>query len=147
MENEPSRERQNQPGFKIEFESGLEVYCWKGNTMGFLHTQEPYGDHIFVYKTDDNNEVTEGDYVFRDQLENFDNIIKYMKDNGFQTYESQRLSEHDREAYEEYLFKRKPVELPEHELTPRQQRLLGYWAHYLTKIESDFFEGEGELFL
>lgn len=146
MEREPQR-----GSFKISFENGIEIYCHKDNTLAFLHNKEPYGDHIFVYKTNDANEVSEGDYIFRDQLINFDEVIEMMKQRGYNVYESEtgRLTEHDREAYEEYLFKRKPVDLPATELTQRQERFIRFFEYVLQRehiIPADF-AGEGDLYI
>lgn len=147
MDREP-----NTNGFKIAFENGVEIYCYPNNTMAFLHEQEPYGDHLFVFKVDEKDEVTEGDYVFREQIDNFDQVVEMMTQRGFNIIPSDngRLRDHDREAYEEFLFRKKPVDLPETPLTERQERFMQYFAHILLKnhlTPDEFRNVNGDLFL
>lgn len=146
MENEPRR-----GGFRLEFDNGVKFDCYPDNTMVFTHALEPYGDHLFIYVTDENNEVTDGNYVFRKQIDNWDETMEMMRQRGYTFIEAEdgRLREHDREAYEEFLFKSKPEKLPESTLTPRQERLAQFVAYLLLheKLAVEDFDGEGDLML
>lgn len=108
-------ERQNQPQFRLSFESGLELLCNKNNTVGFTHEYEPDGDHLYVYTLDDAGEIDEGNFVFRNQIPNFNEILDYMERTGFTIVQREggTLNDEDRKAYEKYLKLHKPVVEPE----------------------------------
>ena len=144
-EREPNREPIT-PKFRLTFESGLELKCNKNNTWGFTHENEPDGDHLYVFKRGEDGTIKDGDYVFREQIPNFAEILDYMKRTGFKIYESEdgNLDDKDRDAYNEYLNlsnKNKPVTEPQNSpqptipeldwISPRQERLISNAVGFL----------------
>lgn len=95
-EREP---RQNQPRFRLQFESGIEYLCYKFNTEAYLHSEEPDGDHLYHRA----EQPEDSCFIFRDQITNFDEIVEYMAVNGFDITKRRILDANDREAYQKYL--------------------------------------------
>lgn len=153
MERENNQERV--PGFRLSFESGIELLCTRENSEAYLHQDEPQGDHIYHRAEDPEDSM----YIFREQIPNFDEIIEYMKSNDFDINERTKLDEQDRKAFrkfKELQFKaqqkakkaQEKMNNPE-PLTQRQERLVGFMAYLLLKehLAVEDFYGDGELYI
>lgn len=140
--------------FRLEFNTGQEIVCHRNNTSAFLHSEEPYGDHLFVHTPAIDDEPERGDYVFREQISNFDYLVGRMAVSDWVIIQSDKLTEDDREAYEEFqALKSKNVEQAEKkasELTPRKERLVSFLGYLLLHdhlTADDFNKGTGPLYL
>jgi hypothetical protein len=131
-------EREPQPAkFVLRFESGAEVRCDSDTTSAFTFDEEPWGDHLWVYKSVDPEEEPIGTYYFRAQIENFESILEFMKEAEFTIIPAKTLSDVDRYAYELFLesqvdLKREKVAkelkqimppVVEEWVSPRQQKI------------------------
>lgn len=107
MEQQPNNE-ELEPirHFRLEFNTGIELHCNQQNCSGFLHKDEPHGDHLFIHQLPPAVEEERGDYVFREQLGNemFNHLIARMRLGGFAIINSEdgKMNDDDREAYEEF---------------------------------------------
>lgn len=151
-ENEPQPRR-----FVLRFESGAEVRCDSNTTSAFTFEDEPYADHLWVYKSVDPEEEPVGTYFFRAQIENFDSILEFMKEADFTIIPAKTLSEADREAYEMFIEQQmelrqekeapKQIEAPpvEEWISPRQQKIFdNHLAFEVYLLMNDKYN-EGEL--
>lgn len=102
MENEPSREREPYT-FTLEFDGGQTFRCNPHNTMAFIHSQEPQGDHLFIYKQNEEGELVWGQYVFRRRLAQFDDLIIKMA-HDYEIIEKDILNDEDREHYNNFIM-------------------------------------------
>jgi hypothetical protein len=136
--------------FEMTFDSGVRLDCNPTNTMLFLHSEEPLGDHIFVFNTDEDDNP-DGNPVFRAQLTNFDEVVAMMRRNGYQIVEGDYLTDGDRKMYNMFLAANPNhiPKLPESPLTERQERLAWFVAYLLHKehLTAEDFDGEGDLFI
>jgi hypothetical protein len=137
--------------FEMTFDSGVRLDCNPTNTMLFLHSEEPLGDHIFVFNTDEDDNP-DGNPVFRAQLTNFDEVVAMMRRNGYQIIEGDYLTDGDRKMYNMFLAANPNhiPKLPESPLTERQERLAWFVAYLLHKeylTVEDFENGTGDLFI
>lgn len=152
MEQEPNPEPRLHR-FRLEFDTGVELHCNPTNTMGFLHSNEPNGDHIFVFSQDDPNEEPDGHPVFRQQLTNFDEIMGTMRRHGYTIIDSENgyLTDNDRHMYNMFIAANPHFapKLPEYDLTPRQERIADFVAYLLLneRLTADDFRGSGDLLI
>lgn len=156
-ENEPQGPEMRPLGpFRLEFDTGYEVICNKFNTAAFIHSEEPWGDHLFIHHPEVDGVPEHGDYVFREQLSNFDEIVMRMDASDWNIIESDKLNEDDLEAYEEFkaikqknLERAQKINAPEIVLTPRQENLAGFVAYLLLHehLTAQEFHGSGDLFI
>lgn len=134
MENEPSREREPYT-FTLEFDGGQTFRCNPHNTMAFIHSQEPQGDHLFIYKQNEDGELVWGQYVFRRRLAQFDDLIIKMA-HDYEIIEKDILNDEDREHYNNFIIslgeksslEEKPAVEPENApeldwISPRAERI------------------------
>ena len=141
--SEKERER-NPAGFFLTVIDGEKIYCTPNNSVAYLH-EDPQYDHLF-YKTGKVNEEghEEGYYFWRDFVgDNFDAMIKYMINNGYEVENCIAVSDTD---YQIWLMSH-DVELPTVELTERQESKVA-WLGYMLKNEilvADDFKGKGDL--
>lgn len=136
--------------FEMTFDSGARLECSPKNTILFLHSKEPLGDHIFVFNSDE-DEAPDGNPVFRAQLTNFDEVVQMMERNNYTIVRAEYLSDSDRHMYNVFL-KANPQcvpKLPEYDLTPRQTRIADFMAYLLHKeyLTAEDFIGDGDLML
>lgn len=91
-----------------------------------MHNDEPQFDHLFY--TDNGGYL----YLFRQKLSNFDDVVEYMKNRGYQVERGDRATLQDREQYFEiYGY----PNIPKRELTPREERRI-LFARYLLEHEN-----------
>lgn len=150
----PEQEPQNPINvFRLEFNTGQEIVCHRQNTSAFLHSEEPFGDHLFVHTPAIDDEPERGDYVFREQISNFDYLVGRMAVSDWVIIQSDKLTDDDREAYDEFLaLKGRNVEQAEKkrsELTPRQDRLVSFLGYLLQNdhLIANDFKGQGDLLI
>lgn len=136
--------------FEMTFDSGARLECSPKNTILFLHSKEPLGDHIFVFNSEE-DEAPDGNPVFRAQLTNFDEVVQMMERNSYTIVRAEYLSDSDRKMYEMFLAANPNCvpKLPESPLTERQERLAWFVAYLLHKeyLTVEDFDGEGDLYL
>lgn len=149
----PEQEPTNFHVFRLEFSTGQEIVCHRNNTTAFLHSEEPYGDHLFIHTPQIDDQPERGDYVFREQIPNFDYLVGKMATHEWVIIQNETITDDDREAYEEFLaLKNRNLEQAEKkrsELTPRQDRLVSFLAHLLhhDHLTADDFKGQGDLLI
>lgn len=160
MEQEP--EFRELGTFRLEFDTGFELYCHRQNTSAFLHNLEPKYDHLFVLHPEEPEAVPplpeRGDYVFREQISNFQEIVGRMALGDWVVIKADRANEDDKEAYEEFRATKERNIQKRHELeeqigktalTPRLNLRVGFLAYLLQNehLTADDFLGSGELYL
>lgn len=141
--------------FKLEFDTGREVICHRQNTSAFIHSEEPWGDHLFIHYPPIDDEEERGDYVFREQISNFDEIVSRMIASDWAVIENERINEDDLEAYEEFkAMKQRNLEMAdkiknEITLTDRQENLANFFGYLLLheRLAIEDFHGEGNLYI
>jgi hypothetical protein len=144
MEREPNQEPLV---FNID---GDEFLATPQNAIAFTHpTEEAQYDHVFLFNTepDDDEEVTEGMFVWRTFIEDFDAVVEMMRDRNY-TIVEQSVTENDREAYERCFTP--PFVMPERlELTPRQEQRVAFLGYVLMNnhLVPDDFVGAGDLYI
>ena len=140
-ENEPA------PRFKLDFSDGTELICTRETASVFLHVHEPHGDHIYIVDSVDPEDEPSGNYVFRDQLDNFDQITDSMYEAGYYVNSCMKMTEHDRGTFNEYYATKHPLKYEP--LTPRQERLVHFVAYILLseQLNANDFNASGELFI
>lgn len=147
MEQEP---RQLGP-FRLEFDTGQEIVCHRGNTAAFIHSEEPFGDHLFIRVPAIDDQPETGHYVFREQVTNFDEIVGRMSVSDWSIITAERLEDGDREAYEEFIARKEAnlKRMEERKLTLRQNNTVAYLGYLLLNehLTPDDFTGTGELFI
>lgn len=137
--------------FKMEFDSGVEIECNPNNSMLFLHSEEPLGDHIFVFSTDEDDNP-DGHPIFRRQLSNFDEVCSMMKRHGYQIIEAEYLTENDRKMYQMFLSANPNLipQLPQNTLTDRQHNFANYFGYLLLHnhlTPEEFRNAQGDLYI
>lgn len=148
MENEPKRI----PKFRVEFANGEKHICTPEDTTAYLHNLLPKADHLWVQEDTDPDSENKGVPLFRQQISNFNEILEYMKANGYSIIEPESgiPSDSDLAMYHRFLA-RLPIEPePEHEpLTPRKERLISFLGYLLAseQLAPSDFDGDGELFI
>jgi len=124
MSEKNPEKKKKQKGFRIEFEDGTEFLCTPDSTHAFIHSEEPDGDHLFIYKYIEGQKEPVGHFVFREQIANFDSIVMFMDANDFNVMEDARLTEGDRKAYEEFKERQRIARMTKddiHWISPRQE--------------------------
>lgn len=138
-------EKEKKPkGFYIEI-FGTRLDCHPGNTSAYLYEDQQF-DHLF-YQTGENEHGLTGYHIWREMLEDgFDNVAKYMIKNGYEVDSLIAPDPTDLEAY----YQRYPNKLiKEKELTPRQERLVGFMSYLLNNghFDPDTFNHQGEIYI
>lgn len=140
-ENEPTRKP-----LRLEID-GVEYECSPEDTIGLVHLEEyEYYDSVL--------HVAEGGepvVIFRESLEDFDDLLETMMHKGFSVAMQDEPSDLDRQLYLN-TFGRDPAHrttLVEKELTPRQKKTVKFLRYILKKehLKPEDFEGSGELFI
>ncbi len=138
-EREPTKD----PHFFIDIgEKKLE--CRPENTLGFLYEDEKY-DHLF-FVVENEEETMQGFFLFRATLgSEFDNIIKYMINNGYEVENCEELTENDYNAY----INAFGAELPTQEVTQRGENKIAFLKYILDQelLIADDFNGNSELYI
>lgn len=123
--------------------------CSPENTAIYLHEGfDKHYDHIFLIENTNPDEEEAGVAFFRELIENFDEVVGFMRDREYSFVEKESVANFDKEMYRHY-FGRDPL-VPEPtplELTPRQERVVEYLGHLLETeglVAGDFL-GEGDL--
>ena len=136
-------ERPNPAGFFLTVVDGEKIYCTPANSTAYLH-EDPQYDHLFyrIGENEDGNQM--GYYFWRSFVgDNFDLMIKYMINNGYEVENCIGVSDGD---YQQWLLSH-DVELPTVELTDKQEAKVA-WLGYMLKHEllvADDFSGKGDL--
>lgn len=137
-------ERQPEPDFRFNLDG--EVFESRpDNTIVFLHndTEEQY-DHVFLYNPNE-EEVTEGYYIFRQSFENFDDVVEEMMERNYTVVHYDESKLNDRLAY----FRLFPPDYKPKEITPRMEKHIAFWGYLLSKdlVTPEDFSQPGELHL
>jgi len=133
-------ERPNPAGFFLTVVEGEKIYCTPANSTAYLH-EDPKYDHLFyrIGENEDGNQM--GYYFWRSFVGgNFDLMIKYMINNGYEVENCIGISDGD---YQQWLLSH-DVELPTVELTDRQENELAFVRYLLDKellTAQDFKDG------
>lgn len=121
--------------------------CTPENTRGYMHVEEPYGDHIFIIEEETEDSIS-GHWLFREQIKNFSEIIEYMNRTGFTIFESDKMLPEDKEKYEEFIMT-KPVKntlKPLSDHSEKKARFLGYILLH-DHLTPDDFNVEGNIII
>jgi hypothetical protein len=118
MNQEPNREREPYT-FTLEFDGGEKFKCNPHNTMAYIHSQEPHGDHLFIFKLNEEGEIEWGSYVWRRRITNFDDLIMKMA-YDYPIVEREILNDEDRSQYNEFItrFGEQPSEIEKPAVEP-----------------------------
>lgn len=173
MERENNHEREPYT-FSLEFDGGETFKCHPHNTMAFIHSQEPQGDHLFLYRLNEEGEIEWGTYVWRRRIAQFDELVLKMA-HDYDIIERDILNDEDRERYNEYVMTyaeqpqqpapeppkpptsdkellelEKRFEASKKPPTERQEKFMRYFGHILLNnhlTPDEFRNVNGDLFL
>jgi hypothetical protein len=122
--------------FTLEFDNGVKFRCNPWNTIPYLHTLEPQGDHLYLFTRDEEGEINWAQRIWRRNLPQFDVLIEKMA-NDYEMKVAEIMSDEDREAYNDFITQmshkasndEKPVTEPQNAseldwISPRQERVI-----------------------
>lgn len=128
--------------------------CRAETTAVYVHgAADRAFDHIFLQVETPENEEQGGVAFFRECIENFDEVLGYMRQRSFEFIENEKVSNFDHEMYLAYFGREpQPAVIPEPEMpyiTPRQNRIVEFLGYLLENeiLKPDDFNGEGALYI
>lgn len=157
MNREPKREN---PRF-ILVVGEQEVECTPETTSAFMHQSEADRHYDHIWHVDDTGEQTIGYYIWREDLPNFNEVISYMYQNGFDLarkgkpmpadVENYKMQKGEREASEGQgkaivpnqpaieAAPPKPEDLPTYGNT--KEKKIKQYGQFISKIMEDWANG------
>lgn len=135
------------PFARFKFDD-MDVFSTKDNTLIFTHDEayEKY-DHIFIMN-EDFEQSQEGCFVWREMVDNFDDVVQFMIDADFMWFERDEPVPLDVEQHDKFLarFMAKQILEETAELTPRQEGRIKWLAHLLENNLINWAD-EGDIWL
>lgn len=143
-------EREQRPERYAVNINGERIYLDERPCAPYLHSQEPWFDHIFVDMTEDNSPRM-GAFLWRLKCKNFDDMVLHVINNGNEPILNDTASKHDRRMFKKHGLKvPEQIKEPEYkELTQRQENLGLFMAYLLINehLTAEDFKGDGELYI
>lgn len=146
MEKEP---KHNKTKYYVNV-AGKEVFLGPDNSTIYLHTFEPYYDHIFLENTTTDGGNRLGYFLWRLKHANFDEMVSALAQLNTDIRQNTIASEQDKKTFKSQGLVVPEFREPELEtLTNRQVKLIGAFAYYLEHdhITPEDFNDDGELFI
>jgi len=140
------KEPKNTPRFWLNL-NGERRECTPDNTLAFIHENEEH-DHIYLIDGEEEGAYI-GRFVWRDFIQEggqaFDDMIKYMINQGYVVEDNGTLDENDMKAY--LLAHPDKISVKTYDVTPRQMGRVAFLAYILGNghLTPDDFSGTGEL--
>ena len=144
-EKRPNPEEENRYFLEV---NGERYYMTPENSFAYLHSAEPWYDHIFVQLPPNENGEEMGSFIWRLKQKNFDEMLEHLYERGMEHYIGTTVSEFDKRIFEENGLKAPEVKEPKtYELTQRQENLAQFMAYILLteQMNAEEFEREGEI--
>lgn len=134
----------------LKFENA-EVRLHPDTTTVYVHEGfDSAYDHVFYVPETDPEKEQIGHPFFREKIENFDEVLGFMRERGYTFITNEDASNFDKEMYRDIIGRDPLLPEPEtYELTPRQERLVEYLGYVLEteQLVATDFEGTGDLYI
>ena len=132
----PFEYQEGDPVFKMDF-TNAKLYLHQRNTFIYEYSEQLQGDHIFIAKSLEDEEVT-GSYLYRKRLEeahiglSWNKLVTNLGAIGCRLFQLKYMDETDEAMYEKH-FGTKPERKPPEtfELNPHQDSMVNYLGYLL----------------
>lgn len=128
--------------------SGEETRLHPGNTHVFNHSLQTEGNHIYVIHREIDDTQLEASYLWRMNFEQqgrgekYDNLASRLGKIGCEVHEAVFMSEHDIERFKNCFGRLANMDVKEHQLTDRHERLITNLGRTLRTIPAKDFHEE-----